>query len=619
MSRNQKTTSRFISSSIVILFILTAIIGPNHLQFNSAKTSPSYIVQGTDVDQIIGIIENHGGQVTSRLDIIDGVAARLPTNAFSKLLSNPAITAITPNAAVTLANQGYLAKNKPKAPETNYPDVVGADVVWEQGVTGENVSVAVVDTGLTTFKGLNYGLDGEKDRIIGWVDFVQGKKNPKDLNGHGTHIAGIIANTDIGNDGEWNGIAPGVDLVGVRVLDKHGEGTYEKVIEGIQWVLDHKVEYNIRVMNLSLISNVQSPYWADPLNQAVMQAWADGIVVVVAGGNGGPEPMTIGVPGNIPYVITVGAFTDNFTPYDWDDDYITPFSAAGPTLDGFTKPDVVAPGAHIVSLMGNNHLMAKDHPESFVAKDYYAIAGSSQAAAVVSGLAALTLSHNPNLTPDQVKYRIMYSSAVWVDPDTTEAIYSIWQQGAGRVNAPGAVFEEFDDGAANLGMDIWADLAGDIHYEGYSYYDDAAGVFRLKGQYGTWSGGYGTWSGGYGTWSGGYGTWSGGYGTWSGGYGTWSGGYGTWSGGYGTWSGGYGTWSGGYGTWSGGYGTWSGGYGTWSGGYGTWSGGYGTWSGSEPWAETIFAEATFVDDFLAGVSPDAASTTTSVGNWVNEP
>jgi serine protease AprX len=417
-------------------------------------------------------------------------------------------------------------------------------------------------------------------------------------------VAGIIANSQVGSDGEWDGVAPGVMLVGVRVLDEDGYGTYERVIQGIQWVINHKASLHIRVMNLSLVSPAQSAYWADPLNQAAMAAWQAGIIVVAAAGNGGPNPMTVGVPGNNPYIITAGAFTDNYTPYEWDDDYIADFSAAGPTLDGFVKPDLVAPGAHMVSTMLPSAELAQNHQVNQVTPHYFSMAGTSQAAAVVSGIAALVVNAHPQLTPDEVKYRLMVTAFPWVDPVTTDAGYSIWQQGAGRVNAPDAVTADIQ-GQANFGMDIAADLAGLTHYEGFSYFDETSGLFKLRSDFENWSGGYFTWNGGYGTWSGGYGTWSGGYGTWSGGYGTWSGGYGTWSGGYGTWSGGYGTWSGGYGTWSG--------------GYGTWSGGYGTWSGTEPWAGTIFSDPAFVAGFLAGASPDASSSTTSVNYWVDEP
>ena len=137
-----------------------------------------------------------------------------------------------------------------------------------------------------------------KDKIAAWVDFVDGSKSPTDPHGHGTHIAGIIANAQKGPDDEWNGVAPGVRLVGVRVLDEQGFSNYENVIQGIEWVIDHKDEYNIQVMNLSLVSTAEVPYWVDPLNNAVMQAWASGITVVVAAGNDGSDPMSIGVPGN---------------------------------------------------------------------------------------------------------------------------------------------------------------------------------------------------------------------------------------------------------------------------------------------------------------------------------
>ena len=121
------------------------------------------------------------------------------------------------------------------------------------------------------------------------------------------------------------------------------QGSYLDVIRGIDWVVAHKDEYNIRVLNLSFSAPPQSYYWDDPLNQAVMQAWQAGIVVVAAAGNGGPDPMTVGVPGNVPYIITVGAMSDNYTPENPADDILASFSAAGPTVEGFVKPEVVAP------------------------------------------------------------------------------------------------------------------------------------------------------------------------------------------------------------------------------------------------------------------------------------
>jgi serine protease AprX len=580
--------NRCIKQAAGLILVLTLLVP---LTFGAPPPQTrvaSYIVQGTDADVVAGLVSASGGEVTSRLQVINGVGALLTTETAASLLEEAEISSIVPNSPVWMTGSG---EDNP-APASDYPDLVGADVVWEAGVTGEGVTVAVVDTGLSNHPGLLKKVNGVTlNRIAGWVDFVEGSQSPRDPHGHGTHIAGIIGNAQTGPDGEWNGVAPGIRLVGVRVLDENGFSTYENVVEGIQWVIENKDEFDIQVMNLSLVSTAEVPYWVDPLNMAVMQAWANGITVVVAAGNLGPDPMTIGVPGNNPYVITVGAFTDNFTPDDWSDDYLAPFSAAGPTLDAFTKPDVLAPGAHMTSTMAKHSTLESEHPESKLPHKYFWMAGTSQAAAVVSGLAALTLDQNPDLTPDEVKYRLMVTAFPWIDVDSTEALYSLWQQGAGRVNAPDAVFAELE-GTANNGLDVQADIADIEHFEGYTYFDDASGEFRLRGEYADWAGGYGAWAGDYEPWTGGYGAWAGGYGAWAGGYGAWAGGYGAWAGGYGAWAGGYGAWAGGYGAWAGGYGAWAGGDGAWAGGDGAWAGsfpdqGFSTFSANEqqalPW------------------------------------
>ncbi len=568
---------RFVSLLTALALLAALLMVPGSAPV-AASARQSVIVQGPDLNRVVSLVQGAGGTITSRLDVIHGVGALLPGEAIARLKADPAITALTANASVTLQDNGNDGNDDdeggkgPKSPATDYPDEVGANLVWQQGDIGQGVTIAIVDTGLTRHKALNRDPNGNKGRIVAWVDFVDNSRKPKDPNGHGTHVAGIIANSQKGEDREWNGMAPGVNVVGVRVLDETGVGTYEHVIQGIQWVIAHKNDYNIRVMNMSLVSPVQSPYWADPLNQAVMQAWAQGITVVVAAGNGGSNAMTIGVPGNNPYVITVGAFTDNYTPNNWSDDYITPFSAAGPTLDGFVKPDVVAPGAHIVSTMLPDSYLARNHQANQVANQYFSMAGTSQAAAVVSGVAALVLSKNRNLTPDQVKFRIMATALPWINLQTNEALYSMWQQGTGRVNAPDAVNGSLT-GIGNAGMNIQADIAGTQHYEGYSYYDQTTGLFSLRGTYGSWAGGYGSWAGGYGSWAGGYGSWAGGYGSWAGGYGSWAGGYGSWAGGYGSWAGGYGSWAGSYGdpNFAAHFANWTG------------DAGYGSWAGSLQW------------------------------------
>ena len=597
MNKNHIFKTGFIwlvTALLVISPVVTPVANP------PPAAQATYLIQAGSAGQAVASVQFCGGAVTSSLEIIESAGARLALLQLECVESQPGVVSVTPNAPVQVVGKGdgtadaqvnqQAVKNQ-KIPATDYPDVTGADQVWTRTrdhTNGSGVTVAVVDTGIANHLGLVRDIQGKNDRIIGWVDLVSGTEQPTDPNGHGTHVAGVIANSQVGADNEWNGMAPGVDLVGVRVLGEDGSGTYEKVIQGIQWVVQHKAEYHIRVMNLSLVSPAQVSYWADPLDRAVTAAWAAGIVVVAAAGNDGPDAMTITVPGNNPYAITAGAYTDNYTPLDFTDDYLTPFSSAGPTLDGFTKPDVLAPGGHIVSTMLPGSYVDRQHSAYRVDSQYYSTAGTSQAAAVVSGVAALVISKNPGLTPNQVKYRILTSALPWMTRDPAEAVYSIWQQGYGRINAPDAVFADLR-GEANAGMDIKSDLAGKKHYEGYSYYDKESSTFRLRGDYAKLTGNFVNWNGEYAPGTGGFGAWSGALGAWSGGFGAWSGGFGAWSGGFGAWSG----------------------------GYTTWAGGSTAWTGSEPWFGRDNTQDRSVKNFKAG-SPAESSSIISSSKWVEE-
>ncbi|HEX7974371.1 MAG TPA: S8 family peptidase [Anaerolineales bacterium] len=393
-AKNAKYRSKFIFSWVLILILVIPWGGkPGQVSAQASAGSLSYIVQGKEVSRLAGLVEKYGGTVTSRLEIIRGVGALLSPEAAASLKNEPGVIAVISNDRMEANGRpdpsSNMQVNGSSIPATDYPDVVGAQAVWKQGVNGANVTVAVVDTGLGWHPGLFKGVNGKPNgRIVGWKDFVEDQSHPVDPNGHGTHVAGVIANSQVGADGEWNGVAPGVSLVGVRVADEKGVATYERVIQGIQWIVDHQAELQIRVLNFSMSAAVQSPYWADPVNQALTAAWEKGIVVVTAAGNQGPKALSVGVPGNDPYLITVGAFTDAYTPSDWKDDYIPAFSSAGPTRDGFIKPDLVAPGGHIVSTMLPSSYLARNNPDNRVAGQYFTMAGTSQSAAAVSGIAA---------------------------------------------------------------------------------------------------------------------------------------------------------------------------------------------------------------------------------------
>ena len=308
------------------------------------------------------------------------------------------------------------------------------------------------------------------------------------VSSYGTSTSGdqVTAGSYPAGGVHYHGMAPGADIVSVRAFDANGQGSYASVIRGIGWVVKNAKSYGIRVLNLSFAAPPRSYYWQDPLNQAVMKAWQAGIVVVASAGNSGPAPMTIGVPGNVPYVVTVGAMTDHYTPTNAGDDLLASFSSAGPTYEGFVKPELVAPGGHVMSVMENTSTIALAHPEFFNGSygSYFRMSGTSQAAGVVSGLAALVISANPSLTPDQVKYRLMASARPAVRNDGSLA-YSVFQQGAGVIDAYDAVFGNSTAGA-NQGLDVAADLAGTKHYKGGAN-KDAQGQYYVNGY--TWSGG----------------------------------------------------------------------------------------------------------------------------------
>ncbi|MCK5190617.1 MAG: S8 family peptidase, partial [Methylococcales bacterium] len=291
-----------------------------------------------------------------------------------------------------------------KARRSFISTLTSADALHDEGIDGEGITVAVIDTGIWARKGKAKYLRNnayDQGRIVAHYDALTGQELPRrtdsDENGHGSHLTSIILSSRY-KDGEFNGIAPNANLIPVRAFDRDGQGSYADAIRALDWVLTNKDVYNIRVVNLSFSSKPQSHYWDDPLNQAVMAAWKAGLVIVASAGNNGPDAMSIGVPGNVPYVITVGAMTDSVTPEDPSDDNLASFSSAGPTFEGFVKPDIVAPGGHIRGIMKKENKLAKEHPKFHDGDGYYTMSGTSQSTAVVSGIVALMLQADPDLT-----------------------------------------------------------------------------------------------------------------------------------------------------------------------------------------------------------------------------
>jgi serine protease AprX len=315
-------------------------------------------------------------------------------------------------------------------------------------LTGAGVGVAVLDTGVAP----HADLTTPTNRITGWVDLVNSYPNPYDDSGHGTHVAGIIAGngySTASSGTDLRGVAPGANIIGVKVLNSNMVGYTSTVIAGLEWCIENKSALNIRVVNLSFGATVTESYTTDPLCQAVQAAYDAGIVVVVAAGNNGrldPNNQYSGTryggitsPGNHPLAITVGATASNDTS-SYGDDTVASFSSRGPTMvDHIAKPDIVAPGNRVISLYTSGTL-ASNHPElvqTVGGVNCLQLSGTSQATPTVAGTVALMLEADSTLTPDTVKARLMASARKqW---NTSISAYAPYERGAGLLDVEGAL------------------------------------------------------------------------------------------------------------------------------------------------------------------------------------
>lgn len=261
---------------------------------------------------------------------------------------------------------------------------------FTMGLTGKGVGVAVLDTGVFPHQDFD-------DRIVAFADMVGHKSEPYDDCGHGTHICGIIGGSGAFSDGRYQGMAPGCNLIGVKVLDRKGNGYAADVLKGISWILDHRKEFGIRIVNISVGSYGKKGMSENSaLVKGVNRAWDEGLVVVVAAGNNGPRRMSITTPGISRKVITVGCSDDNMEVIVGGNRMVD-YSGRGPTAACICKPDVVAPGCSVVSCASR---LGK----------YTIKSGTSMSTPIVSGAIALLLEKYPEMTNRDVKLKLMESS-----------------------------------------------------------------------------------------------------------------------------------------------------------------------------------------------------------------
>jgi serine protease AprX len=226
----------------------------------------------------------------------------------------------------------------------------------------------------------------------------------------------------------YTGLAPKSTLIAVKTAGANGATDVTTVLQALNWVSAYASQYNIRVLNLSWGLGSTQSYLLDPVDYAVERLWNQGIVVVVSAGNAGPTNGTITTPGSDPEVITVGAYDDKQNT-DPSDDAVSAWSSEGPTQSLIAKPDIVAPGRTVIATRSHGSTIESENPQALIGDGYIKGSGTSQAAAVTSGVVADMLSLRPGLTPDQVK-NMLKGNATPIAGTSANA------QGAGRLTIP---------------------------------------------------------------------------------------------------------------------------------------------------------------------------------------
>ena len=425
-----------------------------HAQANPTA-SFNVIVQGRPGQNSASVAKDFGGaagKLKRAFYSINGVAGSLTGAQLVKLSLNNHVLAITPD--VRLKSSDYSTQEV-------WRDTTGVSSLWGTPnalgllVAPQAPTIAIVDSGIDSSKVADFGA-----RVVAHVDFCSlcpaGQSG--DLEGHGTMVAGLAA----GANSTYSGVARNANLVDLRTTGADGASRTSDVLAATDWILQNKAQYGIKVANYSMRSANPSSFRFDPLDAAVESLWFNGVVVVAAAGNFGvantPQVMRY-APGNDPFVITVGA-TQTQSTTTAADDTLAQFSAFGHTLDGFSKPELSAPGRMIISTVPMGSTLATTVPDRVVAPGYMWMSGTSLAAPIVSGAAAQVLANHPDWTPDQVKGALMKSAS------KLPAV-SNYAGGVGELNAAAAVaLNSAPNPQKNLDKFIAPDANGQLHFNG---------------------------------------------------------------------------------------------------------------------------------------------------------
>lgn len=272
-----------------------------------------------------------------------------------------------------------------------------------QAITGKNVTIAVLDTGVEPHPDL-------EGKILDFKDFVNGRETPYDDSGHGTHVCGIACGSGFASEGKYKGVAPKANLVVGKILDKSGDGMMEDMVEAILWVLQNRERYNIRILNISVgVGKMLNNLKEEMLKEKLESAWQKGLLVVCAAGNNGPAKNSLSEIGRSSMLITVGCHDGEY--FKDKSNRCATYCARGSLYDTIRKPDIVAPGTEIISCNKDWKKNRHRYTNAYVAKS-----GTSMATPIVSGALALLLQKYPEYDNETAKRRLLFSAQDLKEP-----------------------------------------------------------------------------------------------------------------------------------------------------------------------------------------------------------
>jgi subtilisin family serine protease len=393
--------------------------------------------------------DGHAGALSSKLAVLGAtdIETEAAANTVIARLSADALAAIKTDARVILAtsdtqivasgdrrNQKGVfenAKLNDRNGDNRNDDGLPASLVamnapfaWTR-TTGEGVTVAIMDSGIADHPDL-------EGKVRARINFVNDGNTQLDPGGHGTFLAGLVA-----ADGGMRGVAPDAKLVSLRVLDANGNGTLRSVVKAFDWLLANGKRNSVKVVSISWGAPEATTYHKSLLSALVEAAWFSGVTVVAAAGNEGPDAGTVTSPASDPFVIAVGSYNDMGTP-STSDDVMSTFSSRGPTLDGFAKPDTLAPGEHVRSLRvsGLTYLDSTGAPVGSPTDRYIHMSGTSASAGLASGVAALVKSARPSFRPNDIKGAMLASGRAMAGTTATalDAFGALTRTGTANAN-----------------------------------------------------------------------------------------------------------------------------------------------------------------------------------------